>query len=275
LRNTVVSLSGGGEKTTFFFSAAQKNEEGIVNNTGYRNSSLRLNIDHRLSDAVRIGVSTNYINSSSDRGLFGNDNVGITTGIALASTPSFAELHPDAQGTYPANPFAASNPLHTIALMRNNEAVNRFITGLTFDAFLQRNSRSTTRFIARGGLDFYNLQTSVLFPSTLQFQAVNKGTSIQGFTKNLNTNYILSLVNTFAASSNVSLTTSAGLTQETGDYNNLLNVATQIISGQSNVDQAGSLSATQLHTKYQNDGIFVQEEANISDVVLLTGRRSL
>ena len=109
-----------------------------------------------------------------------------------------------------------------------------------------------------------------MFPGTLQFQAVNKGTSIQGFTKNLSTNYILSLVNTFTPSDKLSLTTSAGITQETGDYNNLLNIATQIIAGQSNVDQAGALNATQLRTKYLNGGIFIQEEANIIDALTLT-----
>ena len=154
--------------------------------------------------------------------------------------------------------------------MKNNESVNRFITGLNLEATLQSSNASTTKFIARGGFDFYNLQTSALFPGTLQWQAINKGTSIQGFTKNLNTNYIASFVNTFTPSDNLSLTTSAGLTQETGDYNNLLNVATQIIAGQSNVNEAGALNATQFRNKYLNTGIFVQEEANISDAVLLT-----
>lgn len=269
-RNTVISMTGGGEKTTFYFSAAQKDEEGIVKNTGYRNNSVRLNVDHRITDNIKIGVSTNYINSSADRGLFGNDNAGITTGIALSSTPSFAELHPDANGNYPNNPFAAANPLQTIALMRNNEGVNRFITGLNFDATLQKSNTSTTKFIARGGLDFFNLQTNVLFPGVLQWQAVNKGTSIQGFTKSLSTNYILSLVNTYAPSTNLSLTTSAGITQETGDYNNILDIATQIIAGQSNVDQAGALTATQFRNKYLNSGIFVQEEATIADALTLT-----
>ncbi len=269
-RNTVLSLSGGGEKTGFYFSAAQKDEGGIVNNTGYRNSSLRFNMDHRINDNIKIGISSNFINSSADRGLTGNDNAGVTLGIALSSTPSFAELHPDAFGNYPNNPFAASNPLQTVALMRNNEAVNRFISGLNLDAILQKSNSSTTRFIARGGFDFYNLETNALFPGTLQFQSVAKGTSIQGATKNLSTNYILSLVNVFAASDKLSFTTSAGITQETGDYNNLLNVATQVISGQSNVDQAGALSPTQFRSKYQNNGIFIQEEAFIADAILLT-----
>lgn len=270
-RNTVLSMSGGNEKTGFYFSVAQKDERGLVQRTGYNNTSVRLNLDHKISDNIKLGVSTNYVNSSADRGLFGNDNAGVTTGIALSSTPDFAQLHPDAKGDYPNNPFAASNPLQTIALMQNNESVNRFIMGANLDVILQKSNRSNTKFVGRGGFDFYNLQTNVLFPSVLQFEAVNKGESIQGSTKNLNTNYILSLVNTFTPSDKISLTTSAGITQETGDYNNLLDVATQVISGQSNVDQAGALNATQLRTKYLNGGIFIQEEATIVNAITLTG----
>ncbi|MGN6803246.1 MAG: TonB-dependent receptor domain-containing protein, partial [Ginsengibacter sp.] len=236
----------------------------------YKNTGFRLNVDHRLNDNIKVGVTTNYISSSADRGLFGNDNVGVTTGIALSSTPSFAELHPDANGNYPNNPFASANPLQTIALMKNNESVNRFIGGLSLEATLQSNLKSTTKLVTRGGFDFYNLQTQALFPGVLQWQTINKGTSIQGFTKNLNTNYIASLVNSFTPSEKLSFTTSAGLTQETGDYNNLLNVATQIIAGQSNVNQAGALNATQFRNKYLNTGVFAQEEALINDAITLT-----
>jgi TonB-linked SusC/RagA family outer membrane protein len=270
-RNTELSLTGGGERTSFYFSGGQKDEEGIVEGTGYRNTNVRLNVEHHISDNVKIGITTNYINSSSDRGLFGNDNVGVTTGIALSSTPSFAQLHPDANGNYPNNQFAAANPLQTIALMKNNESVNRFIMGFNLDAILQKSNRSTTKLVGIGGFDFYNLQTTALFPGTLQWQAINKGTSIQGFTKNLAANYIASIVNTYMPSDKLSLTTSAGFTQETGDYNNLLNVATQVIAGQSNVNQAGALNATQTRIKYLNSGIFVQEEANINDAITVTG----
>lgn len=271
LRNTVLSMSGGTEKTGFYFSVAQKDEGGIVQRTGYNNTSVRLNLDHKVTDNIKVGVSSNYINSSADRGLFNNDNAGVTTGIALSSTPDFTQLHPDANGNYPNNPFAASNPLQTIALMENNESVSRFIMGANLEITLQKNDKSNTKFVGRGGLDFYNLQTTVLFPSVLQFEAVNKGTSIQGFTKNLNTNYIFSLVNTFTPSGKITFTSSVGITQETGDYNNLLDVATQVIAGQSNVDQAGALNATQLRTKYLNGGIFLQEEAHIINAITLTG----
>ncbi len=269
-RNSVLSMTGGSDKTGFYFSVSQKDEEGIVAKTGYRNTSLRLNLDHKINDNIKIGISSNYINSSADRGLTGNDNNGVTYGISLSSTPDFAELHPNEFGVYPNNPFGASNVLQTIALSTNNESVNRVTTGLNLDAILQKGSKSTTRFIGRGGIDFYNLVTNALFPKELQSQNVNQGTSIQGFTKSLNTNFILSLVNQFNVNDNLGLTTSLGISQETGDFNNVLNVATQVASGQSNIDQGGAITAQQRRNKFQNQGLFIQEEATIRDAIILT-----
>jgi TonB-dependent starch-binding outer membrane protein SusC len=269
-RNSLISVSGGNDRTTFYLSAGSKDETGIVKNTGYRNTSLRFNVDHHITDDIKIGISTNYLNTSANRGLSGNDNTGVTLGIALSSTPDFVQLHPDANGVYPNNPFAASNPLQTVALMQNNETVNRFITGLGIEAVFQRSEKSVTKFVAGGGLDFYNLQTKVLFPGDLQFQTVNDGTSIQGSTQNLNTNFILSLVNSYTASRNLIFTSSAGFTQENGNYNNILNAATHLIAGQSNIDQAGAITATQFRSQFQNQGFYAQEEASILDAITAT-----
>ncbi|MEP7196970.1 MAG: SusC/RagA family TonB-linked outer membrane protein [Saprospiraceae bacterium] len=269
-RNTQLSLNGGNSTTSFYFSAGTKKEEGIIKRTGYSNSSFRLNVDHKVSENIKIGLSTNYINSSADRGLSGNDNAGITLGIALSSTPSFTELHPDSKGNYPRNNYASSNPIETRDKMENNESVNRYLTGINAEAILQKSQRSLTKLIGRGGFDFYNLQTKALFPGSLQFQQINRGTSIQGNTNNLNTNYIFSMVNNYSPTNKLLLITSAGITQETGRYNNLLNVATQVIEGQSNVDQAGALTSTQFRTRNTDNGIFAQEEVSINEALNLT-----
>ena len=270
-RNSILGMTAGTDRTSVYFSTGQKDEEGIVKRTGYRSNSIRLNVDHRITDNIKVGLTTNYINSSADRGLTQNDNAGVTFGVALSSTPSFTELHPDANGNYPRNKYGASNPIETRDLITNNEAVSRFVTGINLDALFQKSEQSTTRFIARGGIDFYSLKTNAQFPSSLQFQTVNKGTSVQGFTRNTNTNFILSLVNNFIVSENLNFTTSAGITQENGDYDNLINVATQVISRQSNVDQAGALTAAQFRTKFQDNGVFVQEEVSLIDAITLTG----
>jgi len=269
-RNTLVSVSGGNDRTNFYLSAGTKDEAGIVKNTGYRNTSLRFNVDHHISDNVKIGISTNYLNTSANRGLSGNYNTCVTLGIALSSTPEFVQLHADANGVYPKNSFGASNPLQTLALMQNHEGVNRVIAGLGLEAVFQRSEKSVTKFVGGGGFDFYSLQTNVLFPGELQFQSVNNGTSVQGFTNNLNINFILSLVNSYTVSRNLILTSSAGFTQEDGNYNNILNAATHLIAGQSNIDQAGALTGTQFRSQSLNQGIYVQEEAAIMDAITAT-----
>ncbi|WEK37548.1 MAG: SusC/RagA family TonB-linked outer membrane protein [Candidatus Pseudobacter hemicellulosilyticus] len=269
-RNTALSITGGSDRTSFFFSAAQRDEEGIVERTGYRSNSLRLNVDHRFNENVRLGVSTSYINSSADRGLTNNDNNSVTFGVALATTPGFAQLHRNALGNYPDNPFSSSNPLQTRDLMSNNETVNRFLTGITLDAIFQRSDISTTRLVARGGFDFYDLKTFALFPSELQFQNINQGTAANGVARNLNSNIILSLVNNLTLSDNFALTSSAGLTQENGDYDNILGVTTKLVTGQSNIDQGSGLTASQTRRKYQDNGLFIQEEATLFDAITLT-----
>ncbi|HEU4555174.1 MAG TPA: SusC/RagA family TonB-linked outer membrane protein, partial [Chitinophaga sp.] len=272
LLNTNLSVSGGSERTTFYFAANRRAEDGIVKGTGYLNSSLRLNIDHRINDRITVGISTNYINASADRGLTNNDNNGVTFGVALSSTPGFAELHRDEMGNYPRNPYAASNPLETRDKMINNEATNRFVTGVKLDARLQQSDKSTTRFVGNGGVDYYNLKTMAVFPRSLQFmENTLGGASIQGNTNNINTNLAGYLVNNFTPSSKASFTTTVGATLETGNFDNILVSATQLIGTQTNVDQAGASNPRQFRQKYRDNGIFAQEEVNLLDAVTATG----
>ncbi|MBO9635599.1 MAG: SusC/RagA family TonB-linked outer membrane protein [Chitinophagaceae bacterium] len=270
-RNTVLSVVGGNEKTSFYLSGGLKDEQGIVKRTGYGSKTIRLNVDHRLSDNIKVGVSSTFLNTHADRGLFNNDNNTVTNSVVLINTPNFTELHANDKGVYPSNKYASANPLATIAKMENAEDVNRFMTGVNLDAILQKSTVSTTRFIARGGFDFYSLGTFGYFPSDLQFQAAAKGTSTQGTTRSMSYNMILSLVNSYMPSDKFSLTSSVGLTQENKDFNNILDVATRLVTGQSNVNQASALTAYQLRDKYQDNGMFLQEEATILDAVNITG----
>ncbi len=113
-------------------------------------------------------------------------------------------------------------------------------------------------------------KTNAYFPNELQFMQVAEGTSAQSFAKSLNYNVILSLVNNFTPSDRFNLTSSAGITQENGDFDNILNVASRLIAGQPNIDQSGALTATQLRNKFQDNGIFLQEEATLIDAITLT-----
>lgn len=266
--NSGISISGGGEKTTFYLSGNRRQEDGIVKHTGYSNNSIRLNVDHRINDRISLGVTTNFINSSADRGLTNNDNNGVSYGVALSSTPDFVDLHPNELGEYPRNPFAASNPLETRDKMSNNEKTNRFVGGANLEIHLQQNDRSTTKFIGRGGVDYFNFKTAALFPRDLQFEENGlQGHSIQGNTNNTNTNIGGFLVNTFTPNADISLTSTAGATLETGYMDNIVTVATNLVSGQSNLDASANTTTRQFRQKFRDNGIFIQEDLALIDAI--------
>lgn len=273
LSNTRLSFNGGTDKTKFFIGGTYKNEEGIVTNTGYNKAAARVNVDHKFNNRFDIALSTNYINSSADRGFFNNDNSGTTMGISFTSTPSWAQLQPNDAGVFPANPYAPSNFLQTAELITNNESVNRFIGGGTATYKIFTNENSTLKAIFRGGNDFYNLNTTAIFPNTLQFQSDGaglNGVSVQGFTKSLNTNLALFLVHNQYLTNGLSFTTSAGITQENFDRNTILGTASSLIGVQTNLDQAGSRNVIQDRLIQVDKGFFVQEEINFSDMVIAT-----
>ncbi|WP_144695898.1 SusC/RagA family TonB-linked outer membrane protein [Chitinophaga vietnamensis] len=269
--NTNVALSGGSEKTTFYASGNRRQEQGIIKNTGYFNNSFRLNVDHKVNDRVSVGFTTNFINASSDRGLTNNDNNGVTLGVALSSTPTWIDLHPNARGEYPRDSFAASNPLETRDRMINNETTNRFVGGGNVDINFQQSAHSTTRFIARGGVDFFNYKTVALFPRDLQFEEkTTQGHSIQGITSNINTNLAGFIVNNFTPNENIGLTSTLGATLETGYLDNTVTSATNLVAGQTNVDQSANTTTRQFRQKYRDNGIFLQEDLSLIDAFTIS-----
>ncbi len=273
LLNTRLSLTGGTDKTQFYLGFSNKDEEGIVENTGYQKTSVRLNLNHKVAKWLQLQTTTNYIHSSADRGFFNNDNSGTTMGISFSSTPSWAQLLPDENGNYPDNPYAPSNFLETAAKVTNNETVDRILAGATLTAVLYQSEKTSLKAIVRGGLDNYTLATTAIFPNTVQFQRDGNGlngVSIQGVTRNTNTNLAAFLVLSNYMSNGLSFRTQAGLTRESFNLNNILGTAWDMNGTQTNLDQSGSRDISQFRLLQEDQGFFVQEEVNYNDMVLLT-----
>ncbi len=267
-----LSVSGGNERTLFYASGSHRNEEGIVRNTGYEKTSLRLNIDHKLSQVFDLRLSSNYVKSSADRGYFNNDNSGTTMSIALSSTPPWAQLHQLPDGSYPNNPYAPSNFLQTRDLITNNESTDRFLMGGTLTARIVNTDYQSLRLLVQGGFDSYTFVTRAIFPRELQFQKDGNGTngaSIQGVTPSFNNNQSLMLVHTYYTSA-FTFRTQGGLTRESFQRNTMIITATQLIGTQTNINQAGSISTFQLRTNQLDLGGFLQEEVNWDDKLIAT-----
>ncbi len=218
-------------------------------------------------------LSSNYINSSADRGFFNNDNSGTTIGVSFTSTPTWAQLRPNSSGVFPDNPFGTSNFLETAALITNNETVNRFIGGGTLGYKVFTNDNSSLSLGFRGGIDFYNLNTTALFPNTVQFQrngAGLNGVSVQGLTNSFNNNLALFANFNYYLDNGLSFSTSGGVTQESFNRNTILGTATSLIGVQTNLDQSGARNIDQFRLIQQDKGFFIQEEVNFNDMIIAT-----
>ncbi|MEP0547120.1 MAG: SusC/RagA family TonB-linked outer membrane protein [Rhodothermales bacterium] len=277
LSTTDLSISGGNERTQFFVSGQVKNDGAIVERTGYDKQSVRANLSHRFSNRASVDVTSNYVRSVTARGITGNDNSGTSLGIALLSTPSFVDIREDANGVFPVNDLvASSNPLQTIALLTNEETVNRVLSSGRFTYDVLRDERQALQAVVEAGVDYYGLESEVLAPRELQFEQARGGnsigTSILGETSSLNTNYRGALVHSFNLPANrLFFTTQAGITGTNNNSNSISLLARGLVPGQQNVNQAASLTATrQLRIIEENQAFFGQTEANYADRVVAT-----
>jgi TonB-linked SusC/RagA family outer membrane protein len=273
LSTTRVSLSGGSEKTDYYVGFTHKDDEGIVKTTGYKKTSVRMNLDQKVTNNIDANFSANYITSKADRGYFNNDNTSTTLGVSFVSTPSWVNLYPDANGNYPDNPLAPSNFIQTRDLMTNRENVDRILLGGNATWKVFESEKQNLRLTVRGGLDQYTLNTIAIFPRELQFEKNGNGTngaSINGNTINKGTNIAALLVHNIKTSGNLDFRTQAGLTAENLDQNTVVNTATQLIGTQTNLNQAGSIQVDQNKIIQRDRGFFVQEEVNYREMIFLT-----
>ena len=273
LSTTNLSVSGGSDRTQFYLSGQVKNDDGIIERTGYEKQSIRANVAHRLSRIATVDVTTNYVRSEARRGITGNDNNTVSYGVVLSGTPHFANLLPDADGNYPNSPFTDTNPLQTRDLADIGEVTNRFITSGRFGLDLFSNDSQTLKFIAEAGADFFDLESQLYFPEFLQFEPADgqAGTSILGKTANLNYNWRGSLVHSFALpESDLFFTTQGGFTGANEDRDTQSTVAQGLIGGQQNIDQANSVNTNQTRFFRQDRALYAQEEINWADRVIGT-----
>ena len=275
--NTVVSsttrfsTSGAKEKTDYFFGVTHRNEPGLVDNTGYEKSSVRLNIGQRFTDWLDLYVTSNYINSTSDRGFFNNGNANRTVGYALAFTYPWENLFPE-DGVYPQG-GAGSNVLETVALTTNREEVNRFIGSAKTNVQLLTTDIQRLKLVLEGGFDQYTLRTTSIFPSGLTYfrdPTSLGGVSISGTTVNTNFNISAFLVHNLDLDNGLSFTTQAGSFLQDFDRNTVITIATGLNGSQTNLGQSTNVSTSQIIQPQKDKGFFVQEEVNFRDQIIGT-----
>lgn len=268
---TRFTTSGGSEKTDYFLGVTHKDEPGLVENTGYKKSSIRLNVGQKFTDWLDLYVTSNYINSVGDRGFFNNGNANRTVGYALAFTYPWENLSP-VGGAYPSG-GAGSNVLETIALTTNREKVNRFIGSATTNIQILNEESNQLKLVLQAGFDQYTLRTSSIFPRALSYfrdPSTLRGAAVSGTTVNTNFNLSAFLVHKLKLENGLKFTTQFGSFLQDFDRNTVVSIGTGFDGSLTNLTLASNKNISQVERLQKDKGFFVQEEINFDDKIIGT-----
>lgn len=273
LTNSQVSVTGGSDKTSFYVSGGLQDEDGIIKNTGFKRYSLRANIDHKVSDKIKLSLNTAYTKTDNDRGFTGNqNNTGGSLGYAIAYTKSYANLFPDENGNYPDNPYFNDNPLAIRDLATNNLQVNRFIAAASLNVDLLRKGNTYLKFVLNGGVDYMSGNSLVHFPEILQHQraSANPGDLTAGSQDDLNANIQGFLImNNSVGKTNFTTQLGAVRLDQNSEYE--LVRGRGLSGGQQNLRYAAVVSVlSELDQTIRDVGIYAQEEINYDDKIIGT-----
>jgi len=132
LDNVDLSVRGGNERTQFYLSGNFFNQEGIQIGQNFRRLSGRLNLDHRISEQIKVGTNISLSRSRHDRTINENDEFGVVIN-AQAWDPSAPVYEED--GSY-ANPldyntwWPLENPVLIANEYLNNSVSSRALTSI-------------------------------------------------------------------------------------------------------------------------------------------------
>lgn len=139
-----LSINGGTEKTQLALSANYFNQDGIIINSNFKRYSYRLNVDHRISDRIKIGTSilgSYAVNAGVTTGSQTIGDAAVVTntilGAAVGAPPTLQPYREDgsifpfgeqANGQY----REVINPLNYTAIL-NQTAIRRTLANLYGD----------------------------------------------------------------------------------------------------------------------------------------------
>ncbi|AVR47535.1 SusC/RagA family TonB-linked outer membrane protein [Christiangramia fulva] len=121
-----LSVSGATEKMNYYFSVGNDSEEGVLPNTYYDKTNLRLKAGYKINDNLNINTSVTYANSGGARGNGGDKSVFSSLSYYSATFPINDYLNPD--GTQRNYSFGIiDNPRYLLEKSPLIDDVNRWI----------------------------------------------------------------------------------------------------------------------------------------------------
>ncbi|WP_159452042.1 SusC/RagA family TonB-linked outer membrane protein [Hymenobacter roseosalivarius] len=169
ISNYTLTASGGDERTRFLLSGSYFDQEGIIIASGFKRGSMRLNIDNKISDRIRVGVNVTGSRSLSNRIANDNNIYGVLSAAILLGSQTPLR---NADGSFGRDPFSSvENPVAAATLPTLEARSNRMIGNIYAEADILKDLRLRTTL----GADYLNLKEDRFIPSTLLQGAGSNG----------------------------------------------------------------------------------------------------
>lgn len=137
IKTTSLNISGGSDSTQFSLGGSVFDQDGIISGSDYKRYSLKLNMNHEISEKLSVNLSSNLSNMITHRRDSGGGARGSSMiGAALAAAPISEPYNADGTYTilgnaYPFVPVDVTNPLNFINEQNNQINTNVILTNLS------------------------------------------------------------------------------------------------------------------------------------------------
>jgi len=178
MANIELSAAGGNERTQFFVGGNYVSEDGTLIGTDYERLNGRLNLDHRISDVVKIGASIGITSSNNNR-VEGDQSLNGPLPNAITMPPIYPVYNED--GSYNEDgPYA--NPVSIAEQAVNWAKTFRNLGNIYADFNILQNLTFTTKW----GFDYYSLHEHSYDPATTRQGSKYNGLGIEAGTRIMN-----------------------------------------------------------------------------------------
>jgi TonB-linked SusC/RagA family outer membrane protein len=260
---TDLSVSGTSGETQYFLSALSKYDNGSLLNTWYNKQSIRSNVTQQVAHGLSATANVFYAHSTSNRGITGNDNNGISPYDVFSYTPGFMNLdHQNADGSWARNYFGNANPFGNAEDISTPEDIQRFTAGGNITWAIFSTEHQSLQFNALGGADIAHVRDDLFAPSNLQFEQAQAlpGVSTTQETDNQYINYSLNLIHHYTGLSWLDATTSAGFVRERRDLVNPETVSQNLLAGVDNPSTGTVQTNFYNRTAQRDQSLYAQEQ---------------
>jgi outer membrane receptor protein involved in Fe transport len=263
--NANVSFAGGDDRSQFYLSGSHEDQTGVIRSTRYVRDNVRVNLDRTLSDWLRLGVSSSFIQSNADLTPNGGlvANYGVLTNFLFSSNDR--NFFPDPiTGAYPAAQFQA-NPLDVIANWKAPQGVQRYMGGLHLTATPLQGLSADYRF----GYDGFTETADQFIPRGSTAVAYPTGLAVAASTRARLINSDLDLSYAARPTARVKLTPSVGMNWQQQRYDQTVAQA-QDLSLFTEIVQGSTLYASEFRDDRRTLGFYGQLQAGVNDLLFLT-----